>query len=110
MAKKQQQQQKTIFCFEKSELSEMAKTLIEKFAPYNYVDDDIDDDIDEIDDVDVDNVVGGLGRGDLGFLRAQTREARTPLGMRQYLFLSLCRLRTHIFGLVRTRARSDWDK
>ena len=33
------------------------------------------------------DVVGGLmGGGDLGFLRAQTREARTPLGVRQYLF------------------------
>jgi hypothetical protein len=40
----------------KSELSEMLRTLIEK----------------------------SKGGGNLGFLHAQTREARTPLGMRQY--------------------------
>jgi hypothetical protein len=43
-------------------------------------DNDVDDDV-----VDgVDDVVGGLRVGDLGFLRAQKREARTPLGVRQY--------------------------
>jgi hypothetical protein len=52
-----------------------------------------DDDINDNDDIDddnvdggVDDVVGGLrGGGNLGFLRAQTREARTPLGVRQSL-------------------------
>ena len=39
-----------------------------------------DDDVND----DVDDVVGGLRGGNLGFLRAQTREARTPLGVRQY--------------------------
>jgi hypothetical protein len=84
------------------------------FAPYNDIDDEVDDDIDdevdddiddEVDDDidkididddvnnvdnDVDDVVGGLtGVGDLGFLRAKAREARTLLSVRQYLYLIL---------------------
>jgi hypothetical protein len=47
------------------------------------LDDDVDDDVD---DDDVDDVVGGL-RGNLGLLRAQTQEARTPFGVRQYFRL-----------------------
>jgi hypothetical protein len=60
--------QKKIKKIKKSELSEMARTLIEKS--------DDDDD-------------GSLG-GNLGFLCAQTREARTPLGVRQYLLGCRC--------------------
>jgi hypothetical protein len=76
---------------EKSELSEMARTLIEKYDFFlflfldNDVDDDIDDDDIEIDDG-IDNVVGGIRGGNLGFLHAQTPEARTPLGVCQYSF------------------------
>jgi hypothetical protein len=33
------------------------------------------------------DVVGGQG-GNLGFLRAQTRQARTPLGVGQYFFFA----------------------
>jgi hypothetical protein len=59
---------------EKSELPEMARTLIEKSdSPPPFFEDGVDD------------VVGGIRGGrDLGFLRAQIQEARTPLGMRQY--------------------------
>jgi hypothetical protein len=61
----------------------LKKNLRDRFFSDNDLDDDIDDD-DDVDDGS-DNVVGGLGGGgDLRFLRAQTREARTPLGVRQY--------------------------
>jgi hypothetical protein len=53
-----------------SELSEMARTLIGGGF------------------FDGSTFVGGL-RGDLGFLRAQTQELRTPLGMRQYILICL---------------------
>jgi hypothetical protein len=54
------QKKKNIKKIEKLELSEMARTLIEKSFPDNVVEDDIDDDVDD----GVDDVVGGLrGRG-----------------------------------------------
>jgi hypothetical protein len=49
-------------------------------------DDDVDNDVDD----GVNNVVGGLRGGEnLEFLRANTREVRTPVGVRQYFLLFL---------------------
>jgi hypothetical protein len=55
----------------------MARTLIEKVdkvRPPKYFFFFFDNDIDDVDDV-----VGGLRGGNLGFLRAQTQETRPPL-------------------------------
>ena len=83
---------------EKLELSEMARTLIEKsilflFPPDNNVDDDVDDGVDD--------VVGGLRGGEnLGFLRAQAREARPPLACAS-IFLSSSLFRVPYFSTRR---------
>jgi hypothetical protein len=76
---------------EKSELSEMARTLIKKirfcFSPYDDVDDDVDDDNDvDIDDDHINDVDGslGLGGGGVRVLACADTLARTPLGVRQY--------------------------
>ena len=75
-----------LFCFEISELSEMARTLIEKsdffffFLSDNDVDDDIDDD-DVDDDDDGNNFFLG---GGIRVLACADMLARTPLGVRQY--------------------------
>jgi hypothetical protein len=86
----------------------MARTLIEKYDFFfdNDIDDDFDDDIDVDVDDGVDNVVEGLrgGGGGLGFLRAQTREARTPIGVRQY-FNTFSKPLCKIYNIITMFAR-----